>query len=647
MYKKKSAWLVAIFILFCTIFIISDGYSNTASAKSMTYCIKATPEISEAAYKYLDEIYIEKFPDFGLAFPYGSEGDKSVLKSAADKITRGAKNDREKVNKIIKWVDSNINYRSMTSSEGYLYAIDVYYNKKGNCVGISQLILNFCRLSGIRAVMCCGARGDMEKNITLESKVPDHAWTMIHIDGKWYLYDPLFNVYGSSDKKFIDKWYFFDMIEGISPYVEKYAKYMWTGSTFFYVNGRFMSYINGKPGLEHYNGGSYTPGYSVNNCMPFFATPKNTYDGYEYVENPQREDSMINDECYSNGWIKYGNSIYYTYPNSIKSGARIIDHNGQCLYFSYMSSAVVLPGKSKDYTLTDGYLTLYKGQKISVTVPGLKEELDKGAKLVWECEDPNIAKVDKNGVITAVSEGFVWLAATVVYEDGGYNSLALFQIYILPEKRTVTYPSLCEHQYKTSLTAATLSKNGSSVKKCKICGFVEKTTKIYYPKTIKLSADTYTYNGKIRKPSVTVKDSKGKALKNGTDYTLKYSKGRKAIGTYTVTVTFKGNYSGTKKLTFKIVPAKPALTKLTSGTNKLTAAWKAVTGATGYEVAYSTSKSFAKKTTKKVKVKKARKITINKLKKSKKYYVKVRAYKEVNRKKIFGAYSSVKYVKVK
>ena len=46
-----------------------------------------------------------------------------------------------------------------------------------------------------------------------------------------------------------------------------------------------------------------------------------------------------------------------------------------------------------------------------------------------------------------------------------------------------------------------------------------------------------------------VKDSKGKALKNGTDYKISYPKGMKNVGKYTVKVTLKGNYSGTKSLT--------------------------------------------------------------------------------------------------
>ena len=63
-----------------------------------------------------------------------------------------------------------------------------------------------------------------------------------------------------------------------------------------------------------------------------------------------------------------------------------------------------------------------------------------------------------------------------------------------------------------------------------------------------------TYTGKAQKPGVTVKFG-GKALKAGTDYTVKYAKNTN-VGTATMTITGKGNFSGTKKITFKINKAK-------------------------------------------------------------------------------------------
>ena len=65
-----------------------------------------------------------------------------------------------------------------------------------------------------------------------------------------------------------------------------------------------------------------------------------------------------------------------------------------------------------------------------------------------------------------------------------------------------------------------------------------------------LSATSYIYDGKAKTPGVTVKDGT-KTLVNGTDYTVKYSNNVN-VGTATVTVTGKGNYTGSKSTNFKI-----------------------------------------------------------------------------------------------
>ncbi|MGN1348510.1 MAG: leucine-rich repeat protein, partial [Acutalibacteraceae bacterium] len=139
------------------------------------------------------------------------------------------------------------------------------------------------------------------------------------------------------------------------------------------------------------------------------------------------------------------------------------------------------------------------------------------------------------------------------------------------------------HTYKTTINPASTTKDSQKVTACSVCGAVSKATTIYRVSSIKLSTTSYTYNGKPHKPTVTVKNSAGKTLKNGTDYTVKYSSGRKNPGVYTVTVTFKGNYSGTKNLSFTIAPKAPSL-KVTAGSKKASLSWNKQTGASGYAV---------------------------------------------------------------
>ncbi len=65
------------------------------------------------------------------------------------------------------------------------------------------------------------------------------------------------------------------------------------------------------------------------------------------------------------------------------------------------------------------------------------------------------------------------------------------------------------------------------------------------------SISSKTYTGSAIKPSVTVKYG-GKALVSGTDYSVVYSNNVEA-GTATIKITGKGNFTGTKSVTFKII----------------------------------------------------------------------------------------------
>ena len=203
------------------------------------------------------------------------------------------------------------------------------------------------------------------------------------------------------------------------------------------------------------------------------------------------------------------------------------------------------------------------------------------------------------------------------------------------------------HTYKTITTKATLSKNGKVEKKCAVCGKVSSKTTVKYVKSIKLSATSYTYDGKTKSPSVTVKDSGGKKLKKGTDYTVTYSGGRKDVGTYSVKVTLTGKYTGEKVLTFKIDPSKTSVSKLTAGKGSITATWKKAAKMSGYELQYATAKSFSGATTVTVSGDSTTKYALKNLKAKKKYYVRVRTYKIVNGEKVYSAWSSAKNIKTK
>lgn len=107
----------------------------------------------------------------------------------------------------------------------------------------------------------------------------------------------------------------------------------------------------------------------------------------------------------------------------------------------------------------------------------------------------------------------------------------------------------------TSSVKATPDKAGKTAYKCcKVCGAtIANQTIIDRPRTVVLSKNSYVYDGKAKKPSVTVKDSKGKVI-SSKEYSVSYSN-NKNIGTATVKITFKKSskkYAGILKKTFTI-----------------------------------------------------------------------------------------------
>ena len=99
---------------------------------------------------------------------------------------------------------------------------------------------------------------------------------------------------------------------------------------------------------------------------------------------------------------------------------------------------------------------------------------------------------------------------------------------------------------------ATLKKDGKIKEVCSVCGGYSYERKIAKVKSIKLNKTTFYYNGKVIKPTVTVKDSNGNVLKQGRDYTVKYYGKRVNKGRYKILVKLCGNYKGSKSLTFKV-----------------------------------------------------------------------------------------------
>ncbi len=243
----------------------------------------------------------------------------------------------------------------------------------------------------------------------------------------------------------------------------------------------------------------------------------------------------------------------------------------------------------------------------SLTIPeGILSLVDYNGGIVKHCDSLKTITIPKS---------------VIEITDGALDGNGVVKCY----KNSTAHKYVKEHDFDYQLI------DGTSIAKAKVTG---------------LKAQTYT--GSNVRPEPVVKLG-GKTLKNGTDYYLTY-KNNKAVGTATINIIGKREYTGKITKTFKINPKASKVSKLTSPkTKKLKVTYKKVSGVTGYEVTYSTSKKFAKSKTKTVKVKGAAKTskTISKLKKNKTYYVKVRTYKTVKGKTYYSSYSKYKKLKIK
>ncbi len=207
-------------------------------------------------------------------------------------------------------------------------------------------------------------------------------------------------------------------------------------------------------------------------------------------------------------------------------------------------------------------------------------------------------------------------------------------------------PATGKHTTKKTTVKATAKTNGKVTVKCSACGKVISSKTIPRLASITLAATELTYNGKVRTPGVTVKDSKGNKL-GSASYTVTYASGRKAVGSYIVKIRFKGNYSGTFTKSFTIKPKGVGVSSISASKKKLVVKWaKQPTQTTGYQLQYSTSSTFAGAKTVTIRKNATTSYALSKLQTKKKYYVRIRTYKQITKNKktrnYFSGWSGIK-----
>ncbi len=242
----------------------------------------------------------------------------------------------------------------------------------------------------------------------------------------------------------------------------------------------------------------------------------------------------------------------------------------------------------------------------------------------------------------------------VTIDDGAFSALFNLKSLALPETIREIYPGsvgMCysaEEHIDVPIPGFKLyCYPGAGEKYAKESGIDYEliATTIKDCKVTLTKGKNYTYTGKLIKPAVTVK-YKGKTLKKGTDYKVIYNKYSKEPGRCFLYVKGINKYCGKVKLYYNIKPAQSKVTSLRSPKKKaIKLKWKRDKVVDGYQILVSYNKNFKKKA-KTVIIKKnsVTAKTVTGLKSGKRCYVKMRAYKLVEGKKLYGKCSKTRSI---
>ena len=248
-------------------------------------------------------------------------------------------------------------------------------------------------------------------------------------------------------------------------------------------------------------------------------------------------------------------------------------------------------------------------------------------QVTWLSSTPSIATVSQSGVVTGVKEGTTQIS--VITAEG--SKTAICSVTVGGQTPiTPTEPGTQTGGIIDPATGKTAAVTFSGME-------------------IELDYTSTAYNGSDKEPGVAIQDASGNDLTEDVDYTLDYYNNL-TVGKATVIVSGKGKYAGViAGVRFTIKPKTVTVKSVKKASSrKLNVVWAShKTQTTGFQVRYATTKKFKSGTYKTVTLtsKSATSKVLTKLKAGKTYYVKVRAYKTVDGKKIYSSWSKVKSAK--
>lgn len=594
--------------------------------------------------------------------PNTSRREYTTLKQFTEELTAGCTTDYEKAEKISGWVHGHITYQPGITAGNTMDSVYRLFSgsaPKGDCLAYTKLAAYMLYLAGIPTIAVSG--GEQE-------------WCMAYIGEEWLILDAMNHVI---TKDYTSK-----------PYVlPKSISFSENGNIYTIKNGNDVYLTGINYGKAADAGRVVIPDY-VNKVDP--AVFQGCSSNLNVIGSSKLKFELRN---YLFCMEITGDTLSAWKEHAYSDWAYIGD--------TYEMERVCKQCKDRKTKKAYAYTPSWHGKKSYTGIVGEHVMLENGCnsdgKISYKSSNPKVAAISPDGKVAlkgagtakitlSVKESRPYAASecvvTVKAIDLGKPKITKFQAVGMGKDKASVHVTISWKKAKnadgyyvcygsagdgSAYGMKAVEEDGKATKtvsfavpafkdasnKFWVEAYQEKEdltnkseSRYYTQASVSLSKKSYTYNGKAKLPSVTVKAGNKKLVKN-RDYTVSYS-GNKNVGKAKVSIILKGKYGGKLSASFTICPPKATLSSVKKASaGKMVVKWKKAAQASGYQIQYAQNRGFTKgRETHSISGAKTASQKISGLKKGKTYYVRIRVYKAVSGQKYYSGWSKGKRVKV-